>query len=201
MQNKLNPIIQAIGLIIVPLLVILILNFIMGLTGRSSDNSVLVSSLKMSLFVIPNSLYIICHKYKVSYLGFIVAGIATYLVVNMTGNNDSEILSTLSLYIFHFVYFALLIAVSYFAYFVIKGFKLKNLIFIIGGIITHVISFVGLFLMNKQNVDLELIRAIMLTGANTFLMVGLSLAIGLLLFELPEAQVEAEYYDDDIENL
>ena len=154
MKNKLNPIIQTLALLIVPVLVILLFKFIMAITGKDTDISLISSTLKTSLFVIPNVLYIILHKYRLSYLSFIVAGMATFLVVYTSDSNQIDILSTFSLYLFNFIYFSLLIGVTYFSYFKVQGFKLKNILFILGGIITHTLSFSGIFLMNKQSVNM-----------------------------------------------
>lgn len=200
MQNRLRPIIQAVALVIVPMVVIFIINYLFSALGRGNSSSITNTSLKMSIFVIPNALFIILHKYKLSYLAFVVAVIASFLAVQGLGSNELEVFSKFSLYLINFINFALLIGVTYFAYFVINGFKLKNIVFIIGGIIAHTISVLGLFLLNKQEINIELVRAVIYTASNRYLMIGLVLAIGLLLFELP-IQVQEVNTDDEDDDL
>ena len=65
MKNKLNPIIQTLALLIVPVLVILLFKFIMAITGKDTDISLISSTLKTSLFVIPNVLYIFLKKFLI----------------------------------------------------------------------------------------------------------------------------------------
>lgn len=199
MQNKLKAIIQSIALIIVPVLVILVLNFILATTGKADNSSVLTNTLKMCLLAIPNALFIILHKYKLSYLAFVVALLATFIAVKSMSAVQAGQLSSFAFFIFNFIYFTLFIGVTYLSYFVIKGFKLKNIVFILLGMISHTLAFSGLLLIKKQAVDMERIRFIMSMATNTYLMVGLALAIGLLFFELPSPEKEAEYgyYDDE----
>ena len=202
MQNKLNPIIQAILLIVLPVIVVILINYILAISGKENINSLTANILRSSLFLIPNTLYIILHKYKLSYLTFLVAIIATFIATKSMSTVQSGELSPFTLFAFNFIYFSLFIGVTYVSYFVIKGFKLKNIVFILLGLISHTISFSGLLLIKKQPLNMETIRYIMHYGTNTYLIVGLALAIGLLFFELPEPKKELEYgyYDDDDDN-
>jgi len=203
MQNRLHPVIQALALLIIPAVVIFIINYILSITGKTGETEPLGETIKMLIFVIPSALYIILHKYKLSYLTFVIAIIATIILVKSVSNSEIEHLSTFSLYLFNFVYFILFVALTYLAYFRISGFKLKNIIFIVGGVIIHTISLIGLLLVNKQTLDLTRTQEIIYTGTNLYLMVGLALAIGLLFFELPQQKQDAEYgyYDDDDDDL
>jgi hypothetical protein len=184
---------------ILPVIVVILINYILASTGKLSTNSLTANTLRTSLFLIPNTLYIILHKYKLSYLAFVVAIIATFIAVKSIPAIQAGELSTFAFYVFNFIYFSLFIGVTYFSYFVIKGFKLKNIVFILLGIISHTIAFSGLLLVQKQPVNMETIKYIMHYGANTYLLVGLALAIGLLFFELPQPKTEEEsgYYDDE----
>ena len=172
MQSRLRPLTQSILLLIVPILVIFIINYFLAATGKLSFASLLSSTMKISIFVVANALFIILHKYKLAQYSFLIAGFATVLVVKSIGPNEITTLSNISLYIMYFVYFSLFIGVTYLAYFKINSFKLKNLLFIVGGVVTHTLILFILFLINKQTLSWGLMRATLLTGVNTYLMVG-----------------------------
>lgn len=197
MQNRLHPIIQAVALAIVPMIVILFINYLFNALGRGSSNSIMTATLKLSLFVVPNALFIIMHKYKLTFYGFIIAAITAIITVQGVGIGELESFSQFSLYLINFIYFSLFMGITYFAYFVINGFKLKNIVFIMGSIIIHTISYLGLFLINKLPITLELTRAIIYTATNTYLMVGLAIAIGLLFFEVGQTGHEILPPEDD----
>lgn len=197
MQSKLHPLLQSLALLVVPCLVLLIINYIFSVTGRVENSAYLTASLKMSIFVIPNAFYIILYKYKLGYLGFFVALLATFSAVNSLATNQLALFSTFSLYLINFIYFLFLMGIIYIAYFVVNGFKLKNIIFIIGGVIVHTFSFIGLFSINKIPLERVIIRDIIFRGFNLYLMVGLAIAIGLLFFELPK---QVDSYPSDIED-
>lgn len=199
MQNRLHPIFQTLSLVVLPLLVLLMINYIFSITGRVKPSNFMTATLKMSIFILPNVLYIILHKYKLTYLGLLGAGLAAYLVVNNVSSQELENFSNFSLYLVHFIYFSLMLGVTYLAYYLINGFKLKNIVFIMGGIIVHTLSLISLFLINKHPVDMTIVRSIMLSGTNLYLMIGLAIAIGLLFFELPE-QNRVEVFNDDPED-
>ena len=161
----------------------------------SSD--LIASTLKISLFVVPNAIFIIMHKYKLSKYSFIIAALATFLIVRSSGTTQIMNFNTFSLYAMNFIYFSLFIGVTYLAYFKITNFKLKNFLFIIMGTATHTLTLSILFLINKQQLSGGLIKATLLTGVNTYLMVGLALGIALLWFELPQPEVLYDYDDED----
>lgn len=202
MQNRLHPLLQVILLVIIPVAVIFIINQILAMTGKLGDSSPITSSLKMMIFVIPNSLYIILHKYKLSYWGLIITGLATLLFVRNLPTADWENSNTLILYLINFLYFGLFLGLTYLAYFLVNGFKLKNLVFILGGVVIHTISLIGILLMNKEDLFLGRLKQIIHSGFNIYLMIGLALALGLLFFELPPAQAQVQVsYDDDDDDL
>jgi len=200
MQNRLHPILQAILLVIIPVVVLYIINQILALTGKLGDSSPLTSTLRMLIFVIPSALYIILHKYKLSYWGLIITGLATILFVRSLPVADLENNNIYLLYIMNFLYFGLFLGLTYLAYFLVNGFKLKNLVFIVGGVMIHTISLMGILLINKEELYLARIKQIIHSGFNLYLMIGLALALGLLLFELPQAQTQVayDYGDDDL---
>lgn len=203
MNKKLNPIIQAIALVLVPLIVLFLINFITIALGKGNNNSAIVNTLKGSLFVVPSALFIILHKYKLSNWGLIIASLATFIALTTIPKNDLGELSLSSLYAMNFIYFSLFIVLTKFAYFLISGFKLKNIMFIVGGIVIHSLLYSLLFLINTHSVSGELIKAIVMTATNTYLMVGLALAIGLLFFDIPQPYLEVMpgLDDDDDDDL
>lgn|SRR5690554_2376608 len=192
MQSRLRPITQNIVLLTVPILVMFMINYLLVATGKLSFASLLSSTMKISIFVVANALFIIMHKYKLSQYSFLIAGFATVLVSKSTGFNEITTLSTVSLSIMNFIYFTLFIGVTYLAYFKINNFKLKNLLFIIGGVITHTVTLFIMFLSNKQPLSGGLMKATFWTGVNTYLMVGFSLGVALLFFELPDTSMKIE---------
>ncbi len=199
MQSKIHPALQALALIFTPLLILLLINYIFSVTGKVENSNYLTATIKMSIFVIPNVLYIILYKYKLGYLGLLVALMATLTAVN--SSSELEIFNSFSLYSINFLYFLFMMAVIYLAYYVVNGFKLKNVIFIIGGIIAHTLFFIGLFAINKMPLARNIIRDIMYRGFNLYLMVGLAIGIALLFFELPQAKQIQDFQDDDEDEL
>lgn len=197
MQSRLHPIIQCILLLIVPILVIFVINYLLVAMGKMGSASLIASTMKISLFVIPNALFIIMHRYKLSKYSFIIAALATFLIVRSSETTQIMNFNTFSLYAMNFIYFSLFIGVTYLAYFKITNFKLKNFLFIIMGTATHTLTLSILFLINKQQLSGGLIKATLLTGVNTYLMVGLALGIALLWFELPQPEILYDYDDED----
>lgn len=200
MQNRTHPLVQILALLVLPMLVLTLINYVFATFGRNENSDFLQATLKMSIFVIPNSLFIILHKYKVSYLGFLVAFISAYLAVHSLSAEQVELFSKFSLYLVNIIYFIFLIGITYLAYFVISGFKLKNIIFIIGGLIAHIFSFIGLFSINKIALDRLIIRDIMMRGINLYLLIGLALGIGLLFFPLADKE-KVSYSPSDEDEL
>lgn len=197
MQSRLRPITQNILLLTVPILVIFIINYLLVATGKLSFTSLLSSTMKISIFVVANALFVILHKYKLSQYSFLIAGFATVLVIKSTGFNEITTLNTVSLYIMNFIYFTLFIGVTYLAYFKINNFKLKNLLFIVGGVFTHTVTLFVLFLINKQPISGRLMKTTLFTGINTYLMVGLALGVALLFFELPDNSIKIKELNSD----
>lgn len=160
----------------------------------------MTATFKSSLLAIPIGLYIILYKYKKAYLGFIVALIATFITVGTISPTDRSYYNTFSLYVMNFIYFVSLMGISYLSYFVISGFKLKNIIFITGGLVLNTLSIVILLAINNVNLTKEIIRDIISRGLDQFLMIGLAIAIGLLFFELPQTDiiVNTDQEEDDL---
>ena len=199
MQNRLHPIIQVLALLVIPVIVVYIINYILSMTGKIVDSTPLTETIRVLIFIIPNALFIILHKFRLPYVAFIIAAIATIVFVRSVPISEIEYLSPIFIYLIHFIYFSLFIGLTYFAYFRINSFKLKSVVFILGAIILHAILLTCILLLNKIPIDL---KGIIHKSANLYLMIGLALAFGLLFFELPQAlpEIGYDYGDDDDTN-
>jgi len=203
MQNRLHPVIQALVLIVLPVIIIYVINYVLMITGKKSIDSALVTTLEMSILVIPSSLYIIMQKYHLTYQCFIVAGLASLIAATRIEIMGLEQTNSLYVQFITFIYFSMFIGITRLSYFIIKGFKIKTISFIVGAVLAHTLYFAALLHSIDISIDIPNLKNIIYTGTNTYLMIGLALAIGLLFFELPQEKEDAEYgyYDDEDDDL
>lgn len=194
MNNKSKVILQSALLILVPIAVIFSMNYILVAMGKFNMDQMLKTTMYMGIISSVSGIFFMMNKWGKPIISHILVLLLSLLFAFWkTSNLGKTELGFFPLFILYFTHLAVLDLTMFVSYTKFTILKVRSLVYIIGGFTAYTLSMLFSFLIGGTTVTPVLLKRWFNEGLNIYILVGLGVAVGVLIYDkLNEGNVTIE---------
>lgn len=181
MKDKLKVVTGDAILLVVPLLVVFLMSQMLYQIGRLTDISFEITLKFLLTTALCNSIMIVFHRKKMSIVSLAFAVILAILMPFITKSSNMVSTPLWTKILVNLIHYLGMLGVTYLAFTkdILKRFR--NIILVIGGVVSHSVSLLVIGMILGSGLNFEIVKSVFQNGFYYYLIIGLAIGIAMIL--------------------